>query len=205
MSGRAAPPAPAPEDERAVDLDTGVERMMDDRALFARVLERFRTEYRGTAHAVRTAVAAGDGALAVRLAHTLKGAAGMIEARSLHRHALALEQVLRAGREDPDEHIGRMEAELERVVCEIERLLREGVVTASAPLMAPGGEDVVGRLRRLLDAGDGAACDVVRNERAALEDALGAQRLGEVAAAVDAFDFGLGSRLLGTPGGGRRD
>jgi two-component system sensor histidine kinase/response regulator len=173
---------------------------MGDRALFARVLERFRAEYHGAAIAVRSALAARDFTLSVRLAHTLKGAAGMIEARSLHRCALALEQALRTAQDDSAVYLEPMEIELERVVHEIDRLL---AAAAGAPVepSVPRGGDVVLRLRKLLDAGDGAACDIVRGERGALRAALGEERLGEVAAAVESFDFELASRLLGAPGG----
>jgi HPt (histidine-containing phosphotransfer) domain-containing protein len=176
---------------------------MGDRALYARVLERFRSEYRGFPETLRSALAAGDAALAVRLAHSLKGASGMIEAGSLHGCAQALEQALRAGQDDPAAHLGRTEAELERVLGEIDRLLSAAAAAAQAPQPATGGEDVVGRLRRLLDAGDGAATEILRSERPTLQAALGAGRLARVAAAVEAFEFEAAARLIASPDDGQ--
>ena len=63
----------------AIDHANGVARLMGDAALFARVLARFRKEYRNTAAVIDGAIKAGNLQLAQRLAHTLKGAAGMIE------------------------------------------------------------------------------------------------------------------------------
>ena len=98
MSGAPTPPgqpAAGEQDDAAIDLAGGVQRVMGDHGIFARVLERFGSDYRRGAASIRAALAAGDTSLAQRLTHTLKGASGMIEARSLQRQALALEQALR--------------------------------------------------------------------------------------------------------------
>jgi HPt (histidine-containing phosphotransfer) domain-containing protein len=81
----------------AINRADGIARLMGDAALFARVLARFRKEYRHMAARIRDALAAGDAELALRLAHTIKGAAGMIEAAPLRDEAQALEQLLRDG------------------------------------------------------------------------------------------------------------
>jgi HPt (histidine-containing phosphotransfer) domain-containing protein len=199
MSATSIPPATADylQGGAAIDITGGVERLMGDRAMYARVLERFRNDFQGAAGAIRTAFEAGDHALAQRLAHTLKGAAGMIEARVLQRRALALELALRAARDDCELQLGLMEAELGRVVCEIGQLA-PGAGAAAPPGACQGGYrgDVVAHLRALLDVGDGAATDLIRNERGQLVAALGEARFGRVAAAVGVFDFVLALRLL---------
>ncbi|MGB9109761.1 MAG: Hpt domain-containing protein, partial [Telluria sp.] len=81
----------------ASDRAGGIARLMGDAALYARVLARFGKEYRHAADGIRGALAANDVQLAQRLAHTLKGAAGMIEAVPLREEAQALEQALRFG------------------------------------------------------------------------------------------------------------
>jgi two-component system sensor histidine kinase/response regulator len=104
----------------AVNHADGVARLMGDAALFARVLARFRQEYRHAAEAIRGALAAGDIQLALRLAHTLKGAAGMIEAVPLREEAHALEQELRHGGGDPGLRVMRLERALEGVLRELD-------------------------------------------------------------------------------------
>ena len=89
----ASPPGPPP----AIDVEAGVERMMGNRQLYLRALARFRREYRHAGPSIRAALAAGDHMRAQRLTHTLKGAAGMIEAGALYASALALESALRGG------------------------------------------------------------------------------------------------------------
>ena len=56
-----------------------IARVMGDGALYARILARFRNEYAGRWRRSAPPSTSGDLALAQRLVHTLKGAAGMIE------------------------------------------------------------------------------------------------------------------------------
>jgi two-component system sensor histidine kinase/response regulator len=195
-------PEPQPEASGAIDLAGGIARVMGDRNLFARVLERFRNDYRRTAGAIRSALAAGDTLLAQRLTHTLKGASGMIEAGPLHRQAQVLEQALRGPGDGFQHQLDRLEAELDRVLRELDGVLADGTMqalgdarfapVASSPLPA----EAVGRLRELLDMGDGAALDLLGELRPPLAAALGEARLSEVAKAVDEFDFELAVKLL---------
>jgi two-component system sensor histidine kinase/response regulator len=170
----------------AIDYANGAARLMGDAALFARVLVRFRKEYRHAADAIRGALAAGDVELAQRLAHTLKGAAGMIEAVPLRDEALALEQALRQGGV-PAPHLERLERALERVLRE----LAAAESASPAPAMVHDGEcdNVLARLRILLEDGNGGAVDLVQDAAASLTRELGEDRYRNLAAAIEVFDF----------------
>jgi HPt (histidine-containing phosphotransfer) domain-containing protein len=199
------PPEPRePEAAGALDLAGGIARVMGDRRLFARVLDRFRGDYRRAADAIRAALAAGDTLLAQRLTHTLKGASGMIEAGPLHRQALVLEQALRGTGDDWQRQLDRLEAELDRVLLELDGVLAKGTLEAaggglpsSARRDLPAPDDALRRLRDMLDIGDGAALDLLEAAPAPLSAALGEARFGEVARAVNDFDFELAMKLLG--------
>jgi HPt (histidine-containing phosphotransfer) domain-containing protein len=197
-------PGPAGDDRTpagpAIDIAGGIDRLMGDRAMYARVLNRFRNDYQGAAVEIRAALENGEHALAQRLAHTLKGAAGMIEAHTLQRRALALELALRAGHDDYTIALGLMAAELQRVLGEIGQVAPGDGAIAPANLWADRSPGLVERLRALLDVGDGAATDLIRENRERLVALLGAARFGEVAAAADVFDYVLALRLLGPPG-----
>jgi two-component system sensor histidine kinase/response regulator len=172
----------------AIDYTNGAARLMGDAALFARVLVRFRKEYRHAADAIRGALAAGDAQLAQRLAHTLKGAAGMIEAVPLRDDALALEQALRQGG-DPAPHLARLERALARVLREL--AAAESPIPAQAPARVHEGEcdKVLARLRILLEDGNGDAIDLVQDAAASLTRELGEDRYRNLAAAIEVFDF----------------
>jgi two-component system sensor histidine kinase/response regulator len=168
----------------------GVARLMGDGALFARVLALFRKEYRHAADGIRGALAAGDVQLALRLAHTLKGAAGMIEAVPLRDEAQALEQVLRDGAADPVPRLARLERALARVLHELDAA--DGVPQAASASQAPAhgeGESASAQLRALLEDGNGDAVDLVQAAVASLTRELGEECYRHIAAAIDIFDF----------------
>jgi len=201
----AAGAAPAP----LVDVEAGVERLMGNRAVYLRALARFRHDYRSAGAAIGTALQTGNPLLAQRLVHTLKGAAGMIEARSLHAAALALETALRtAGAQGDASTIDAAQAELlfVRLDAELAHVLREldGMVgLAEAQVAAPRlvrPSDLLGRLRALLDIGDGEAVDLVEQSQAELVEQLGERDYGRLSAAIADFDFERALALLDRPG-----
>lgn len=178
----------------AVDHAAGIARLMGDAALFARVLARFRKEYRTTAAGIRAALDAADTALALRLVHTLKGAAGMIEAVPLRHRAHALEQTLRGGAGDPYAQLDRLERALDRVLRELDAAAATSAPAASAPAAMPvpmpaWPHDARARLAALLDEGNGDAVDLVREAEASLRRELGDAAYERLAEAIVSFDF----------------
>lgn len=172
----------------AFDYAAGLDRMMGDRDMFARVLARFRNDYRDSAARLRAALDAGDLTLAQRLAHTLKGAAAMIEADGLRREALGIEQALRTGLAPDGAAFGRLEAELGRVMTQLDTLLAAPAASESAP--APALADAeLSRLCEMLDLGDSTAQDLIEEHGAGLRTLLGAARMAQLQAAVACFDF----------------
>jgi HPt (histidine-containing phosphotransfer) domain-containing protein len=181
----------------------GIARLMGDGALFARVLARFRNEYRQTATGIRNALGKDDTPLALRLVHTLKGAAGMIEAVPLRREAKALEQALRSGSADAWQHLARLEQALDRVLLELDAAATsapQARTITPAPAQSPDAshahEDTVRRLATLLDDGNGEAVDLVREAAGALTAQLGEQRYRQLADTIEAFDFDGALALL---------
>jgi HPt (histidine-containing phosphotransfer) domain-containing protein len=189
-------PLPDAGDAPAVNHAGGVARLMGDGALFGRVLARFRNEYRQAAAGIRAAYGQGDIALALRLVHTLKGAAGMIEAVPLRRQADVVEKLLRAGTGDVHGSLARLQGELERVLRELDVLASTLPKRAPAPGPAQAHPDVVGRLATLLDEGNGDAVDLVRAAAGALAAQLGEEGYRQVADRVEDFDFDGALALL---------
>lgn len=191
--GPARPDAGTP----AVDHAGAIARLMGDSALFVRVLARFRKEYCEAAAGIHHALDTGDSALALRLVHTLKGAAGMIEARPLRNAAQALEQDLHGG-EDPHARLAQLERALEQVLLELDAaaasLAPAGTMAPAAPEPAP--RDALARLSVLLDEGNGDAVDLVREAEAGLRMELGEDAYDRLAAAIESFDFDAALALL---------
>jgi len=181
-----------------VDVEAGVARLMGNRHIYLRALARFRVDYLDAGTAIRTALEAGDTALAQRLAHTLKGAAGMIEASALQAAALALEEALRRGYSGLDPLLACVDRALSSVLRELDGMAP--LVDEPAPPAAPVGPDAALRLRAMLDMGDGAAVELVAAARAELAAELGEREYEGLRAAVMMFDYERALELLDRPG-----
>ncbi|QYF95445.1 Hpt domain-containing protein [Massilia sp. PAMC28688] len=184
-----------------IDVNDGIERVMGNRDLYARMLRRFRNDYQDGALPVRTALAAGDTLLAHRLVHTLKGAAGMIGAHRLHERAGELEQALRLD-------TGEFRAMLASLITEMEKVLQllgvllDGSPPPGMPVQLPtrallGDTALLERLTQLLTNHDGGAIDVLEESRASLHVILGEATLQRVSDAVREFDYARALRALG--------
>jgi HPt (histidine-containing phosphotransfer) domain-containing protein len=176
-----------------LDVADGIGRVMGDRALYARMLRRFGDDYRNGAAPIRGAIGSGDLRLAHRMAHTLKGASGMISAPALHRQASALEFALRHACPGQAELLDTLDSALAAVLRAIERVLAaEPAPDQPHPPPPPAlqpGQDLVAQLAELLATGDGAAVDLLEQAGPSLKAALGDAGFGAVALAANEFDF----------------
>jgi len=179
---------------------------MGDRDLFLRILGRFATDYRDLAARLHAALYAEDAVLAQRIAHTLKGAAGMIEAVRLRDLALEVELALKAGGAAPLVLIARLDAELAQVLAEVDTLLAASatsdVVAIPVVKVAPADPDVaadLARLRAMLDIGDGRAPELVERLRAHLAARMGNDGMAAFEAALRRYDFERALALLDLP------
>lgn len=182
-----------------IDLAAALDRVMGDRAMFLRLLARFAGDYRDLAVRLRAALDTGDAVLAQRIAHTLKGAAGMIEALPLRRLALETELALKTDGAAPAARIDALEAELAQVLVEVDALLvaqdapaLSAVSSTAASLASPAlpvdARDLE-QLRAMLDIGDGRAPELVALLRPRLLVTLGTERMAVLETAVRRFDF----------------
>lgn len=180
-----------------IDLGAGLARVMGDRALFLRVLGRFGVDYRDLTARLHAALDAGDIVLAQRIAHTLKGAAGMIEANHLHALALGVELALKGGSRLSLSLIDELGTELGRVLLEVDALLAMPAPTPSA--QEAGTAPDLDALRAMLDIGDGRAPELLERLRPRLLAELGGERLATLESAVRRFDFERALALLAQP------
>jgi len=108
-----------------LDILSALNRLDGDRRLYLWVLSAFVENDSNAATLIEDALSAGDKKLAIRLAHTIKGAAGIIGAAELEKLASILE--LAIGQDKPSAKImttlGRFAAELNRMVAELKSRL----------------------------------------------------------------------------------
>ncbi|MGH8854113.1 MAG: Hpt domain-containing protein [Telluria sp.] len=120
----------------ALDFAAGLERVMGEQAMYLRVLTRFRSDYADNADRLRAALALGDLVLAQRIAHTLKGAAAMIEARGLRALAMDVEQGLRSGAGTDPRLVDGLEVELAQVMAQVDQHLAAAAFDVERALAA---------------------------------------------------------------------
>ncbi|HZX29503.1 MAG TPA: hypothetical protein VFF16_20690 [Telluria sp.] len=184
-----------PATRHILDLTDGLERVMGDRDLYARMLRRFYADYATGAVPLRRALSAGERERAHLLAVTLAGAAGVLGAHDVHAAATRLEETLRL---DTDAQAPL--AELERQLGLLQERLGAMLHPHAAPCRALAGpDDVLDELESLLARGDGAAVDVLEESGARLRAALGETVYAAVQEAARAFDFKRALALLAAP------
>jgi len=86
-----------PSNIEGLDIRAGLRRVAGMKELYLKTLRRFLEDHSSVVEQLRLLLDKQDVRTANRVAHTLKGAAGMIEAREIYGMALAVEQVLEGG------------------------------------------------------------------------------------------------------------
>ena len=177
----AAPPVPAVfpagnlPSVPGLDTRDGLSRVAGNSKLYLKILAQF-TEQQGPApEQIRTALARGDVALAERLAHTLKGVAGNIGAKSVQSAAAALEQLIRhrANADEIENARSQTGAELDSLLRELGAMPpatnRETPPPAAEPAARPAQvREAAAQLDQLLAESSPAAADFVEGNRPAL-------------------------------------
>ena len=173
--GAAEPPA-APPAIAGLDTALGLQRALGKPGLYAEMLRRFAQGQGTVLDELRQALAAGDVALAERLAHTLRSVAANIGALGVSDHAQALEQALRT-RQERGVVEGLLAALGEALQPVLDGLRAWSAEPVAPPQQQPGAApdpaDAVERLRGLLEQDDPAATEFLQHNANVLKAALG--------------------------------
>ncbi len=146
-------PLPLPE-VAGLDQVAGLARVAGNRELYLHVLWQFVEEEVDAPARISTALEEGDRAVAQRIAHTLKGAAGSIGLEALQNGAARLERALRDG-QDATAELAQLADDLARTIAALRAALPSAKQTAQPPSAAD--EPLLNRLALLLQLGDGEA------------------------------------------------
>jgi two-component system sensor histidine kinase/response regulator len=178
-----------------LQVETGLQQLMGDRALYLQILGRFRQRYPDSAFQARQALAAGESGHARRIVHTLKGAAGMIGAQQVYLLASTLESACAGPSSAWSAPLAQLEHALRSLITVVDGVLdsdepalpaESGPPTAS---QVPETRMLLQHLARLLEEGDGAAIDVLEQSASVLAGGLGVEVFQEVTEAAHQFDF----------------
>src|SRR5690606_21917585 len=121
------PPATVPllPEIPGLDQAAALERMLDNRALYLRLLRRFVDEHAAVPERLRELLTAGRADEAVDLLHRLKSLAATLGAVELQALSARLETLLQAG-DDPGETSAALEAEHARLCAALRQALERG-------------------------------------------------------------------------------
>ncbi|MCP4044300.1 MAG: response regulator, partial [Gammaproteobacteria bacterium] len=115
-----------PADLPGIHIDSLLDRVEGNRRLAEKLLRKFARDHLNTAGIIRDVLRDGDWERAAGLIHTLKGVAGNLSARSLHRAAEKLVEHLReAGPGDAAGLVDALEEALDEVIASVECLPME--------------------------------------------------------------------------------
>jgi PAS domain S-box-containing protein len=185
------------------DVQDGLSRMLGDRDMYLELLQRFRDGQAETPAKIRRAMMAADHKVAERLAHTLKGVAGMIGAKDLQTLSAHLETSIR-NHADPDgieEQNTAIEHELQALFTALSKVLQGPPPDQPLPNAVPGAANAVPILNRndvqlmifefaeLLRQYDGEAIDLLALASSSFAQALGLDAHRRIVRAIRMFDF----------------
>ncbi|WP_326537984.1 hybrid sensor histidine kinase/response regulator [Pseudorhodoferax sp.] len=194
-----APPPAAPLQVEGLNTAAGLRRTLGKTDLYLSLLRKFEQGQQDVPAQIRTALDAGDMALAQRLAHTMKGVAGNIGAEPLQAAAATLEHAIRAQhpRTELAALLAAMELPLRALLQALAPVLRPPATAATteAPVDTQQFQRIGGELRALLASDDAAALELLEQHRGLLQQVLGADFEALARAAAD-FDFSQALELL---------
>ncbi len=192
VAPRAAASADQPTlpDVPGLDMVGGLRRVQGKAGLYLSSLRKFAASRRTTCDEIRAALDGGDWQTAERLAHTLKGLAGMIGADEVQGRGAELETALaeRTPRDTVDAAIEALRHPLATLVTALDSRLPPEREAAQSVVDRAVLDQACHRLRKLL-AEDDAEVDDVLDENAGLLAAAFPEEYPRLRAAIKDFDF----------------
>ena len=179
-----------------LDTNDGLTRVAGNRKLYLKLLRQFVEEQGPAVGEITAALAAGDVALAERLAHTLKGVAGNVGAKSVYGVAAALEKVIRSQAPTVEVESAKQQvaAVLDPLIAGLHAGLGSPAANTAAATPAPMVDPVKSRetaaqLSKVLSEFDPGAAEFIEANRAALQPLFHEGTWAEFEKLVQGYSF----------------
>jgi HPt (histidine-containing phosphotransfer) domain-containing protein len=142
------------------------EQLLADEKLHRQLCKNFLEDNQHTFQNLSNAIKAGDIELAHRIAHTLKGVAGLLGKNALIDAAYNVENLLKQEGIIPEEQMRILETELNFVMNELTQLLRRQKATETVELLdKTKALDLIRKLGPMLKIGDSDSLDFINDLR----------------------------------------
>jgi two-component system sensor histidine kinase/response regulator len=128
-----------PSELPGISIASGLGRVGGNKALYAKLLSKFREGQEHAVAAIRSALQSEDRETAGRLAHTVKGVSGNLGAETLYRAAAELEKAIKEGKENVELPLIKFGSELKTVMDGIKGLEKK-MAEQKAPDLSSGAE-----------------------------------------------------------------
>jgi CheY-like chemotaxis protein len=176
-----------------LDVAAGLAVVRGKLMTYVRILKLFAAGHAEDADLMRTRMTQGDLVAAKQIAHTLKGTAGNLGAKTVQALATALDEALRRGNADAMQApLTELADQLPRLTTALQAALAEDDVPthANAPVARPREQrQALAELSALLASNDTRARRFLAANRAALEASLGSASLAQLEQLIEAFDY----------------
>jgi two-component system sensor histidine kinase/response regulator len=177
-----------------IDVQDGLARTLGNREFFLQMLGRFRDTQRDTVADIRNALQQ-DREQAERLAHSLKGVAGLLGAGAVFERSSQLETAIRHGASESD--LVPLLNALDEAMSALHAAIGRALPGQEPAPAAAAGRDidretvqkVILRLGHLLRESDGDAVDALDQSAGLLAAALDASSWSDIERAVTLYDF----------------
>ena len=184
-------------DIEGLDTKDGLARVAGNQKLYMKLLRQFAEQQGPVVAQIADALSRGDAALAERLAHTLKGVAGNIGAKSVQFAAGDLEKLIR-GQARPEELAsasGKVSAVLDPLLTGLRAALNAGSsqsapsVETMASVDPDRSREAAARLLKLLAEFDAAAADFLEANQTALRPLFAGESWTQFEKSVQNYSF----------------
>jgi CheY-like chemotaxis protein len=177
-----------------IDVAGGLQRVAGNKRLYLDLLRQFAVREGSTAAQIKVALQNGDGRLAERLAHSVKGVAGNLGVDALVQSAGKLQSAIHESSGNLPKLLKEFSSELDRKVQAIRNALNaptqvHQVSEGNEPFDPAGALAIAARLRALLEARDADAVDAYSALAEILTGNVDRTRLDALGAAVNGFEY----------------
>lgn len=188
-----------------LDVEEGLTRTLGNRGFYLELLGRFCDDQRQVVDKIKRALASEDYLIAERLAHTLKGVAGLIGAKAIQHLAGELETQLnqKLPRDQLVANLGECDLLLRQTISAIEAQLQqehelklESRANELAQVNREELQVIILRCEKLLRDYDGEASDVLLESADLFANAFGMEVQKQLIRAVRQFDYDAALEVL---------
>ncbi len=182
-----------------VDVAMGLATVQDNAQLYRKLLHRFQSHYQHFNQQFRQAQEDSDGSAPSRQAHSLKGIAGNIGARSVEQAARALETACEQGSSEIDRLFAELMDELNTVLDGLSMLEKVQPIQqapASEPLDLTRLQPLMQDLDELMAQNNIKAADKLENLKQLITNDDYQPYIKKLNVALDNYDYTQGSQIL---------